>query len=196
MRPRGTATEREVSGARFPLFADCLLLGVLTFLAALPAVTAFAAFTAACSCLRTRLTEDATVGGGAYLARLRLVLRSHPGVVLAPTAVAVVLAADAIALAAHVPGHLPVGVVLGVTTGAGAVIGVRSAARWAPDRPWSAVARDALSRARSDLRGDVLILAALVAALAVVAQSPVLVPLAPGVLALAAVAVEQRGGGA
>jgi hypothetical protein len=181
-------TEMPVFGQRFVLFSDCLLLGVLTFLAALPLVTAFAAVTAACRLLADRVDRDAEVTVTAYGRAFVAVLRSHPGVTLVPALVVFLVAVDALALAAGAPGRPALAVALGVL----AVVGLRAAAGWAPGNAWSVVLRSAGADTVRQPGGSALLLAAVAVAIVLAWTVPLMIVLVPGVLALAPIAVGRR----
>lgn len=175
------AAGRPLFGSRFTLFADCLLLGVQTFVAALPLVTAFAAVTAACQVLGARVDRDASVG---YFRAFGAVLRSHVGVTLVP----LLLLIDVLAVASGAPGAFPLAAVLAVLV----VVGLRAAALWAPGLRWSSVLSNAARQAGRDPGGSLLLLGAVAAAAALVSLVPLTVALMPGVLALAPVAIARR----
>ncbi|BEL04449.1 hypothetical protein Q0Z83_026400 [Actinoplanes sichuanensis] len=171
---------------RFARFAECLLAGLLTVLFALPVVTAFAAFTTACTMLR----EERPIGLRTYTRCLAEVLRSGPIVLVVPPLVLLVLVADALAVASGVPGA---GLLGAVTALAGAVVlplGMRVAAGWRPGRRWPAVTRAAATDLVQDLRGSVLLLFAALIAVLVAVAIPITALLLPGMLALGAVAVD------
>jgi hypothetical protein len=176
-----------VFGPRFTLFADVLLVGVLTFLAALPVVTAYAALTAACRVLSCRVSGEAAVTASAYGRTFAAVLRSHPGVLLLP----LVLLADVVALAVGAPGGAGLALVLAAV----GLVGLASAAEWAPGSAWSAVVARAASRLVRHPSDAALLVAAVVVAGVLAWTVPLMITLVPGVVALAAVAVSRRRSG-
>jgi hypothetical protein len=179
------------------LFADCLVVGVLTAVAAVPVVTAYAALVAACATLRERVVDDRSAGARVYLARLLGAIRSGPVAVLAaPLAVAGVLAVDALALASGVPGAGPLAVLLAACAAVAVVLGLRAAAAWRPGDRFGPVARAAADRAVRDPRGSALLLFAAAVAAVIVAVVPITALLMGGPLALAAVAVDRGQSGA
>jgi hypothetical protein len=179
--------------SRLELFAECLLLGVLVAVAALPVVTLPAALAAGCSGVR-RLVDHRAAGARIFVSDLRAALRTS-----APAAVGVagggaLLGFDALVLLrAPLPGGAAVAMVV-AAVGAGAlVVLLRAAARWRPDGPsWVALIGFASSRARADLSGSALLAGALVAVAALTWQLPALLPLSLGCLVLAGTAVETR----
>ncbi|GAA3391732.1 hypothetical protein [Cryptosporangium minutisporangium] len=171
-------------GPRFTLFADVLLVGVLTFLAALPVVTVFAALTAACRVLSSRVDDDATVTVGGYLREFAGVLRSHPGVLGIPF----LLVLDVVALGVGAPGAP----VLALVLGAVALVGLAAAARWEPGSSWSMTLRDAVARLLRYPSDGALLLAAVGVAGVLAWTVPLMIVLVPGVLALATVAIARR----
>ena len=175
----------------FALFADCLLVGVCTALAAVPVVTGYAALVAACATVRDRVVDDRPAGPRTYLRHLRDLVRARPvGLLVVPAAVAAVLALDALAVASGVPGAGVLAVPLVGCVAAAVVVGLRAAARWRPADSVGVVVPAAARRATDDVRGSALLLLAGAAAAAIVVVVPVTVLLIGGPLALAAVAVD------
>ncbi len=179
-------------GGRFALFADCLLVGCFTAIAALPVVTAYPALVAACAMVRARVVDDRSVGPRVYLVLLAQAVRSGPSGLLVPPLLAAVLAIDALAVASGVPGHRPLGVLLVVAGSVAVVLGLRAAARWRPGARWPAVLHAATIAARRDAGGSALLLLAAAAAIAIAVAVPVTMLLIAGPLALAAAAVDLR----
>ncbi|WP_433276883.1 hypothetical protein ACQPZA_35865 [Pseudonocardia xinjiangensis] len=178
---------------RLELFAECLLLGVLVAVAALPLVTLPAALAAGCSGVR-RLVEHRTSGARVFAGDLRRALHTS-----APAAAGVVggcalLGFDALVVVrAGLPGAVAVAGVVAATAVAGLVVLLRAAALWRADGPaWSILLRLAGARAAADLSGCALLVGALVAVTALVWQLPVLLPPAIGCLVLAGTAIEAR----
>jgi hypothetical protein len=152
-------------------------------------VTAYPGFVAACDVLRRRAATDQGVGLGGYLAALRRVARSGPAVFLVPPLVVAVLALDALAVAAGVPGQGFLAVVLAACSAAVAVLGLRVAASWLPGTRWRQHVFQALQRSRQDVRGSALLLLAVAAAALIVVTVPIVALFIAGPLAVAAVAV-------
>jgi hypothetical protein len=185
---------RAPADGRLALFADCLIVGVCTAVAAIPLLTAYPAFVAGCAVLHDRIVEDRAVGLRGYVRRLGEVLASGPAGVLVPSALCGVLALDAIALAAGAPGRLPLSVLLVLAGAGGVLLGLRVAARWRPGGRWTAVVSAAAGRAVADPGGSALLVLAGGAAAAIALAVPITVLLVCGPLALAAVAVDLRPG--
>jgi hypothetical protein len=181
-----------MTGGRFALFTDCLLVGLMALAAAVPVLTAYPAFVAACALLRERVALEESVGVRSYWRRLREVVRSGPAGLLVPPLALALLFVDAVAVAAGVPGGRPLGAVLAVVAVLGATVGLRAAASWRADRRWPELARSATRDAVRDLGGSTLLALAAVTAVAVAVVVPVTVLLLCGPLALAAVAVQGR----
>jgi hypothetical protein len=173
---------------RFALFADCLLLGLFTALAAIPMVTAYPAFVAACTMLR----DQTPVGPRTYLRCLQSVLRSDFLIWWVPSTAVAVATADAIAVGAGVPGAKPMAALLTVAIAATAVVALRSAAAWQPARRWRSLVPAAARDAARDLGGSALLLFAIISAAAIIVFVPITALLVTGPLALAAVAVSSR----
>jgi hypothetical protein len=178
-------------GGGLALFADCLLVGVFTVVAAVPVVTGYAGLVAACATIRDHVEAGRSALAREYLARLVGAIRSGPvAVVVAPLAIAGLLAVDALAVASGVPGAAALAVVLTGCAAAAVVVGLRAAAAWRPGDRFTPVARAAAGRAVRDPGGSTLLLVAAVAAAAIVVVVPVTALLIGGPLAMAAVAVD------
>ncbi|MGW0709416.1 hypothetical protein ACWD4G_26260 [Streptomyces sp. NPDC002643] len=171
----------------FPLFADCLLLGVFLILCSLPVLTAFPAFVAGCAVLREQARGGPGVTPAILLAALRRVLRSGRAVWLVPTGVLALLWLDAMALEARGPG---MGFPVAAASSLVAALGLRCAAGWREGTAWRAVVASAFRSMPQQPLVPVLLAGSAVAAAALVAMSPVLLLVALGPLALAATAVD------
>lgn len=192
-RPRSETATRAPLSDRFGLFADCLIVGLLTAVTAAALLTAYPALVAACAVLRERVASDGPTGPRRYWSRLREVVASGPAsVLLVPPAAAGVLAVDALAVAAGVPGRGPLLLLLVTTGSLAAVTGLRAAAIWRPGLSWPPIVRTALRAATADPAGSFLLWFAAAAAAAIAVAAPVTVLLVAGPLALAAVAVDGR----
>jgi hypothetical protein len=182
---------RPIAQAGLALFADCLLVGVFTLVAAVPVVTGYAALVAACATVREHVVAGRSARAREYLARLLGAIRSGPvAVMVTPLAVAGLVAVDALAVASGVPGAGPLAVVLAGCAAAAAVVGLRAAAAWRPGERFGTVAWAAAIRAVRDPGGSALLLLAAVAAATIVVVVPITALLIGGPLALAAVAVD------
>lgn len=175
------------------LFGEVLLVGVLVGVASLPVVTALAAAGAGAVLVEELVREQRTPTVRRFLALLAVSLR-EPVVLAAPVLLLAVGGLDALALAAGLPGGRLVGPVLLALLVFGLLCGVRGAARWRPDRTWRATLGAAPPVVLRDWTGSALLLGALAVLAVIVAELPAFSPVAPGLLTLAAVAVEQRRG--
>jgi hypothetical protein len=187
-----SSLDERSSHSRFALFADCLLVSLFTVVAAIPLVTAYAALTAGCAVLRDRVTVDRGVGPRGYATRLRQTIQSGPYGLVVPPLVSGLFTLDALAIRAGVPGHRPLLGLLVLALAVAAVLGLRTAARWRPDQRWPAVARAAIADLGRDRGGSALLLLATAATVGIAVAVPITVLLLPGLLALAAVAVDAR----
>ncbi|GAA2069237.1 hypothetical protein GCM10009801_18570 [Streptomyces albiaxialis] len=179
----------EVFGSGFTLFADMLLVGLLTSLACLPVLTAPAAFAAASATLRgTTLGAPATAG--TYLRHLRARLSARTlAAGLVPPLLTLVLLVDAALLDSALPGAALMAPALALLALGASVVGLRATALEAPHR---LSAREALIRSAADPHGTLLLAAAVLLAAGLAWAMPVMVPLLPGPLAFAATAVDIR----
>jgi hypothetical protein len=182
----------RVTGGRLALFGDCLLAGLLVALASLPVLTAYPALVAGCAVVRGRVRDDVPVGPVRFVRALCAVLRSGWHAVALPPAVLALVLADGPVLAAGVPGAAPVAVLVGLGACLAAVFGLRCAAQWRPGLRWRAVARAAAGRFSSDAGGDLLLGLAAGVTIGIALLVPVTGLVLGGVLALAAVAVDER----
>jgi hypothetical protein len=179
-------------GARFALFGECLLAGVLVVVAALPVVTLLAALAAGCAHIRAHVDGETTTLRS-FAGRVR---SACPGSALLSVGVAggfAVLAADLLVLRTRVPGGGAVVAVCVLAAAGLAVVTLRAAAGWSPGAAWRSLVRDAARRAATgDPAGSALLVMAL-CVLGVITWQ--LLPLAVptlGCVVMAAVAVEHR----
>jgi hypothetical protein len=175
---------------RLGLFAESLLVGVLTALAALLVVPALAAVAAGCSVLRESRTAPA--GAALFAVRLREALRAGPPVLLLPPAAAAVLLVGHGAAGAGLPGAEAWSAAAAAATVAAAAALLRIAARWRPGMDWRDAVRAGSHRITGDLHGSALVVLAVVAAAVISAAVPLMAPLVLGQALLAAAAVEVR----
>jgi hypothetical protein len=168
---------------RLSLFADCLLAGLLVCVMAIPVVTAYPGFVAACSF---------PFSFKGYGGRLREVMRAGVAGMLVPPAVVGLLVLDAAAYDGGLPGSVVFGPMVAVAGVVLAVLGLRAAARWRAGLRWGVVVRSAWRDLTADVRGSLLLGLAVIAAVGVALLVPVTVLLLGGVLALAAAAVGSR----
>ncbi|WP_394436568.1 hypothetical protein [Streptomyces sp. SGAir0957] len=190
VEPRGRREAGEVFGSGFSLFADMLLVGLLTSVACLPVLTLPAAFCAASATLGAGARTGAPVTAAAYVRALRthLTARSLAGGLLPPLLVLVLLV-DAALLDSPLPGAPVMAPVLVLLALGAATVGLRSTALGGADR---LSVREALARSLADPRPAALLAAAVLLAALLAWSIPLLVPLLPGPLAFAATVVELR----
>ncbi|MGQ4515362.1 hypothetical protein [Streptomyces sp. DW26H14] len=189
---RGAKEPGELFGSGFSLFADMLLVSLLTSAACLPVVTAPAAFAAASATLRPSTGDGAPVKAATYLGHLRahLSARSLAGG-LVPPALVVLLSIDAGLLGGALPGAHAVACALVLLVLGAAVVALRATALPAPHR---LSPREGLLRSAADPRGTLLLAGGVVLAGLLAWSIPLLIPLLPGPLAFAATVVDLRSG--
>ena len=173
------------------LFGEVLLVGVLVGVASLPVVTALAAAGAGAVLVDELVHDQRKPAVRRFLALLAVSLR-EPVVWMAPALLLGVGGLDTLALAAGLPGGRVLGPVLLVLLVFGLLCGIRGAARWRPGHTWRATLGAAAPVVLRDWTGSGLLLGALVVLGVIVAGLPAFWLVAPGLLTLAAVAVEQR----
>ncbi|MGW7286249.1 hypothetical protein ACWGH4_12280 [Streptomyces sp. NPDC054847] len=191
MAARSLTRQESRLSTGFGVFAECLLTGVWMILAALPLVTAPAAFAAGVRHLRRHLRHEAT-GGRHFAGDFRAAVRGGWLVGLSGAVVLWLLWLNLAAVRAGLPGGPFVGTIAVLAAlGAGVAV-LRAAAAWEPGASWPTLLREAARRTLRDPAGSLL----LVGGFAVVAGTAwVVVPLAvpvTGAVAAAAVAVEAR----
>ena len=188
----GGRRPQAAPGDSVALFADVLIIGLLATLATLGIVTGYVAIVAACSLLREAAAGHTGVGPRTYGRRLREVFRSGAAGLVVPPVAAAVLAMDAIAVHAGIPGARPLAVLLVAVSVAAVLVGMRAAGAWRPGLRWGPVLRLATDRAKRDPRGDALLLLVAACATVLAVVVPMALPLMPGMLALAIVAVTVK----
>ncbi|MBU6535320.1 hypothetical protein ACFUIW_30820 [Streptomyces sp. NPDC057245] len=189
-RPSDRREPGEVFSAGFTLFADMLLVGLLTSLACLPVVTAPAAFAAGSATLRRATGAGVPVTAGAYAGHLRARLtRGSLAGGLAVPLLAGVLLVDSALVRGSLPGAGAVAPALVLLTVGGAVVALRATALPAPH---TLSPREALLRSLASPRGSLLLAGAVVLAALLAWSIPVLIPLLPGPLVFAATVVDLR----
>ncbi|MFJ8955117.1 hypothetical protein ACIRO1_33975 [Streptomyces sp. NPDC102381] len=176
---------------RLELPAEVLLIGLLVTIASLPVVTSLAAAGAGAVLLREMTETERTPTVRRFAALLIASLR-QPTVLLAPLAAVAVASMDLLALAAGVPGGQAIGLLTGVALVSVVLIGIRSAAQWQPGAAWRATLVSAAESVPRDWRGSLMLVGAVVVLGVVAFEVPAFIPILPGLLVLAAVAVEAR----
>ncbi|CAM5278507.1 hypothetical protein [Streptomyces atroolivaceus] len=171
--------------------AEVLFIGVLVSIASLPLVTSLAAAGAGATLLREMTETERTPTVRRFGALLVESLR-QPTALLAPTAAVAVAGLDLLALAAGVPGGRVVGVLTALALIFVVLVGLRSAARWRPGTAWRAALSGAAESVARDWKGSLMLVGAVVVLGVVAFEVPAFTVILPGLLVLAAVAVEGR----
>jgi uncharacterized membrane protein YesL len=196
-----TGTARGVARARptswrdgLGDFADCLLVGLLVALAALPVLTAAPAFAAGCRVAdRTRRGVSRPLWTS-FWADFRQAARGGVAFTAITVLVAALFALDLQVVGASVPGAGVVQPVLGVLAALVTVVAVRTCEVVAVHRQdWRHAVRTAARVTVSAPESSVLLAAAVAVAGLLVWMQPLLACLVGGPLALAAVATGGRG---
>ena len=179
-------------GARLALFGEVVLTGAVLAVLSVPVVTAVPALAA--GALHLGRHVDGWADGVADL--LRAAARAVRDLWVLGVAVPVTLALLGLDLWLVRTGALPGGALVGVVTGfvsaVVVVVTLRFAGSWRPGEPVVAGVRAAARRGAQDLTGSTLLVAAVTMVVVVVWMLLPLVLIAPGLLALAALAVERR----
>ncbi|MGW0084798.1 hypothetical protein [Streptomyces sp. NPDC003393] len=183
--------EPQAAVRHLTLWAEVMLIGVLVCAAALPVVTALAAAGAGSVLLRELVEDERTPTVRRFLALLAASLR-QPLASLAPVAALAVVGLDVLALSAGLPGAGALGPALPVTLTLVLLTAVRAAARWRPGLAWRSALGEAAAVVVRDWAGSLMLTGALVVLAVVALQVPGFVVVLPGLLVMAAVAVERR----
>lgn len=173
------------------LYAEVILIGVLVCVASLPVVTALAAAGSGSVLLRELVEDERTPTVRRFLALLASALR-QPLVWLAPVAVLAVAGLDALALAAGLPGAAAVGPLVAAGLALVLLVAVRGSARWRPGLSWRQALAEAAGVVLRDWRGSLLLAGALLVIAVVALQVPGFAVVLPGLLVMAAVAVDRK----
>lgn len=173
--------------------AEVLFIGVLVSIASLPLVTSLAAAGAGAVLMREMAETERTPTVRRFFTLLAGSVR-QPIVLLAPAAALAVAGMDLLALAAGVPGGRPIGLLIALALTLVVLVGIRSAARWRPGEAWRAALAGAVASVPRDWRGSLMLAGALVVLGVVAFEVPAFTPILPGLLVMAAVAVEGRRG--
>lgn len=183
---------RALSGGSLALFAETIVVSLAVAFLALPGVTALPAMAAGAAHLRRHVegeTDSLVVLARDFWRALR---RGWVWGVLT----AVGFAAIAVTLTSPMTVAMPGGEMFRwISTGVGivaAVVLLRATTAWQPDSRWGALIRAAARSAATDIRGSLLVVLAIGLSLLFVWMFAPLVVLVPGLLVLAANAVELR----
>ena len=186
-----SAPGRVAGPTRLALLAEVLFVGVLVCVAALPVVTVLGAAGAGSLLLRELIEDERTPRLRRFLALLRISL-AEPLAWLVPAIFLPAGALDGLALLAGVPGAAVVGPVLGLVSLLGLIAGLRAAAAWRPGRGWRAALAMGAERVTADWLGSLLLVGAVVVCGVVADQAFGFLPVLPGLLVLAGLAVDRR----
>ncbi|MEB8336640.1 hypothetical protein [Streptomyces endophyticus] len=176
----------------FSVFAESLLTGVWIALASVPLVTAPAAFAAGGRHLRRRIGEQSG-GWREFAADVRVAARRGWLVGLAGLGALVAVWVDLRVARSGLPGGQLAAAVGVFALIAGAVTVLRATAVWEPGLAWRPLLGDAARRTVREPGGSLLLVCGIAL---VILSAEFLTPLAVpvlGILAAAAVAVEERG---
>lgn len=183
---------RALSGRSFGLFAETIVVSLAVAFLSIPAVTALPAVAAGASHLRRHVDGETD----SLVELVRDFWRALRGGWAWAVVTAAGFAAIAITLTSPMTALMPGGEVfrwLSAALGAvAAVVLLRAATAWQRGSRWSAVIRTAAHSAVRDISGSLLLLLALGFSFLVVWMFAPLVVLVPGMLVLAARAVEAR----
>jgi hypothetical protein len=185
------SSEPATAGPRLTTAAETLLLGVFVCATSLPVVTALAAAGAGGAALREFAESGTPVRARRFAALLRAA-HADPVAWAVPPVLVVTGVLDVLAVAGGLPGRAVVGPALVLAGGAALVVCATGAARWRPGARWSSVLREGAGSSIADPFGSVLVLAAFAVVALVVSAEPAFAVIAPGLVLLAAVAVERR----
>jgi hypothetical protein len=198
MQPATAERRRRASildphSAAFSTFADVLYTGVLVCALSIPLVTAFAALSAGAQALREARDADRHVTIGAVWRPFADRVAHHWfATIVLPVVVTVLLAGDLVVMPYLVPDALLAAAIPAVVASAAGALALRIAGTWRPGVAARATLAASWRRMSDDAGGSLLLALTVAAAGAVVVIMPFLVLLMPGMLALAAVAIDRR----
>ena len=176
----------------FQLFSDVLYVGVLIFGLSLLVVTWFAALSAGVEALRTARLADRHVSARAvWDAFANRVVRHPISHLVVPNLLAAVLVIDVVLMPYVAPGEvwtLVLPIVLAAGLGA---VALRVAGAWRRDTAPRVLLSRAWRRMSEDAAGSALLVLAVASAGAILTVAPMLAFVMPGLLALAAVAMDR-----
>ncbi|MFD8568153.1 hypothetical protein [Streptomyces sp. NPDC059639] len=178
--------------AGFGIFAECLLTGVWIALASLPVVTAPAAFAAGARHLRRQLTGRSG-GWRAFVTDFRRAVRHGWLVGVAGVAAWTAVWIDLRVARAGLPGGQAAAAVGLFALLAAAVAVLRATAVWTPESAWRPLLGAAARRTVRGPGGSFLLVCGIAVTVLCAGFVPPLAVPVLGILAAAAVAVEERG---
>lgn len=194
-RPRRTGpgrVTRALSGSSLALFAETIVVSLAVALLALPGVTALPAMAAGAAHLRRHVEGETD----SLLVLVRDVWRALRSGWMWGVLTAAGFAAIAITLTSPMTSAMPGGEVfrwVSIAVGTvGAVVLLRATTAWERESRWSVLIRGAAETAVKDVRGSLLLVLAMGLSFLIVWMFAPLVVLVPGMLVLAAGAVEMR----
>jgi hypothetical protein len=177
---------------RFALFGEVLLIGAVVLVLSAPVVTTVPALAVGAAHLRRFLAGEAD-SASRLLHDIPPALRDlWPLGLLTPAALALLVynlwfAGRGLSSGGQVVGWVSAAVATGVV-----VVVLRVAATWSPGQRWWTALRAAARRARGDVSGSALLVAAVVMSVVLVWMLTPLVLIVGGLLVLAMLAVENR----
>ena len=178
--------------SRFALFGEVLLVGATVLLVSVPVVTAVPALAVGVRHLRRFLAGESDSISTAVRDLVPALRDLWPLGLLVPGALGVLAFNVWFAAAAGSPGARAAGAVSATVGVAGVVVALRTAGRWIPGENWWLAVRAAAHRARRDLVGSALLVAAVAMCAVLVWMLAPLILLIGGLLVLAMLAVENR----
>jgi uncharacterized membrane protein YesL len=175
---------------RLEEFADCLQIGVLVCVAAVPVVTAGPAFAAGCAVVTRWRDGESPPILPAFRKEFVRQLRGGVLFTIGVLALAAVLSLDMALLKAGVPGSRVLAAALPVISVATIIVVLRTCSVVAAHEGWRQAFRAAL-RLSVNVRGSILLAAAVATAAVLVWMQPLMLLLVAGPLALAAVGTNR-----
>ncbi|MBP2327445.1 putative membrane protein YesL [Kibdelosporangium banguiense] len=171
---------------RLTEFSDCLQLGVLVCVAALPVVTAAPAFAAGCRVVHRWRDGDSPPMWQTFRAEFVRQLRGGIPFSISVAALTLMLSVDLALLGNGLPGKQFFAIALPVLLAALAIVTLRTCSVVPAHTGWMPALRTAV-RLSADIRGSALLAGAVVTAGVLVWMQPLMLLLVAGPLALAAV---------
>lgn len=175
---------------RMTEFADCLQIGMLVCVAAIPVVTAGPAFAAGCAVVSRWRDGESPPMLSTFRAEFVGQLRGGIPFTVGVVVVALMLSVDMALLSAGVPGQRLLSTALPVLSAVLAIVVLRTCAVVTGHDGWWPALR-AAARLSLDIRGSATLVGAVITAGVLVWMQPLMLMLVAGPLTLAAVATNR-----
>ncbi|GAB3600010.1 hypothetical protein [Microbacterium tumbae] len=190
--PRRVESLRRFGGGGVAVFGEMLVVGLGITALALPLVTFAPALAAGVRHLDEHLADRRDSLGALMSSGWRAIRSGWLFGLASSTVIALLLVNVALGAQGLVPGGGAFGAASGVLAFLALLVVCRVAALWTPDARWTELWREGRMLAFEDPVGSLFIGAGIAVGVTIVWMLPPLIVIAPGLLAVAAVAAERR----